>query len=143
MQRYVSSLYQYVFTDVLDEILGEHWDKESVIKPEYSTDDEEFTSETEELDAVYDENERQTKEIVVVAQDIISMFPRISENLAGRICYQAVLDTEIKFEGIDYEEVAIYVALNHTATSVPYNLRSLVPVRKFSRDNKAARRFYS
>ena len=48
--------------------------------------------------------------------------------MAGEKLYQAMLDTEKKFDGIDYEEVSIYIALNHTASSVPYNIRKCVPV---------------
>ena len=67
----------------------------------------------------------QTEETVVVGSDCISMFPSIKENLASSLCHKAILETEIEFENINYEEICIYIALNHSATSVPNNLRKL------------------
>ena len=49
------------------------------------------------------------------------------------------METKIEYKGLDFEEIAIYIALNNTATSVPYHLRKLVPVRKYARDMKNAR----
>ena len=127
---------EYIFTDVLDELLGEHWQKETRKEPEYSTDEDEFATDEEDLDQVYNDSKRQTDEVVICAGDVISLFPRISHSLAGKCLYQAILETEINFEGLNYEEICLYIALNHTASSVPVNIRKLVPIRKYAKGKR-------
>ena len=100
------------FSDVLDEILGEDWERESAVREaEYSTDEEEFTKEEQEVDKLHEAKERQTEEIIVAGSDIISLFPSITVEQAEKLCYEALLQTDISFEGLNYQEMAIYIAL--------------------------------
>ena len=91
---------EFVFSDVLDEILGEDWERESAVREaEYSTDEEEFTKEEQEVDELHEARERQTEEIIVAGSDIISLFPSITVEQAEKLCYEALLETDISFEG--------------------------------------------
>ena len=89
----------YVFSDVLDEILGE--DREEQGAPEFSTDEEEFAEE-EDLDEANIDKEKQTEEVVICGADVVSLFPSIKTKLAAELCYEAIVETEIDFVGIDY-----------------------------------------
>ena len=102
---------KYVFNDVLDEILGDDRPTGEKDSQEYSTDEEEFAEE-EDLDDVYNDKERQTQELVVCGADVKSLFPSLRTKEAAALCYEAILETEIDFEGIDYQEIAIFIALN-------------------------------
>ena len=129
---------EFVFSDVLDEILGEDWESEPVVREaEYSTDEEEFTKGEQEVDELHEARERQTEEIIVAGSDIISLFPSITVEQAEKLCYEALLETDISFEGVNYEEMAIYIALNYSSPSqIPANLRSIIPVRTKARGQR-------
>ena len=75
---------EYIFSDVLDEILGDDWERESAAREaEYSTDEEEFTMEEEEVDKLHEARERQTGEIIVAGSDIISLFSKYYSRTGG------------------------------------------------------------
>ena len=98
---------EFTFSDVLDEILGDDWGKGSAVRAaEYNTDEEEFTAE-EEVDKLHEARERQTEEIIVAGSDIISLFPSITVEQAEKLCYEALLETQLSFEGVNYEELAL------------------------------------
>ena len=119
----------YVFSDVLDEILGEDRSTEEQGDPEFFTDEEEFAEE-EDLEEAYNDKEKQTEEVVVCGADVISLFPNIQTKLAAELCHEAILETEIDFVGIDYVEIAIYIALSYSSDfKVPIKVRHLVPRR--------------
>ena len=75
---------QYIFADVLDEVLGDDWRKECVTQ--YHTDDEEFCEDDEELDKAYEERKRQTDDFFIVGSDVIQLYPRITHQLSGGLC---------------------------------------------------------
>ena len=68
---------EYIFTDVLDEVLGENWKEEEVKEHDYSTDEEEFNTDENDLNEAYTDRKRQTDEVVIAAGDIVSLFPQI------------------------------------------------------------------
>ena len=74
----------------------------------YSTDEEEFPDE-EDLDEVYSDKVRQTQEIVVCGADVIALYPNLKMTEAAQLCYEAILETDIDFDGVDYQEIAIYI----------------------------------
>ena len=115
----------YVFSDVLDEILGE--DREEQGAPEFSTDEEEFAEE-EDLDEANIDKEKQTEEVVICGVDVVSLFPSIKTKLAAELFYEVILETETDFAGIDYLEFAIYIALS-SDYKVPMRVRHLIPRR--------------
>ena len=122
--------------DVLDEVLGDNWERE---QPElgYNTDEEEFNEEDDDLDALYEDEERQEQEIVVVGSDIVSLFPSITAEQGGKLCREAMLETEIKFEGVNFIEIAIYIALNYSSHyKIPADVRDLIPQRKKARGQR-------
>ena len=56
----------------------------------------------------------------------------ISKDLeqAEQLCCEAMLETQISFEGINYEELAIYIALNYSSPSqIPVSIWKIIPVR--------------
>ena len=58
---------EYIFTDVLDEVLGEDWKEEKVAVHEYSTDEEEFAADENDINEAYSDRKRQTDEVVIAA----------------------------------------------------------------------------
>ena len=101
---------------MLDEILGEDRPSEEQRVPEFSTDEEEFAEE-EDLEEVYSDKEKQTKEVVVCGADVVSLFPSLRTKHAAQMCYEAVVETEIDFVGIDYLEVQ-FILLSATPVTL-------------------------
>ena len=93
----------------------------------YSTDEEEFPDE-EDLDEVYSDKVRQTQEIVVCGADVIALYPNLKMTEAAQLCYEAILETDIDSDGVDYQEIAIYIAMNNTSEYlIPKAVKNLVP----------------
>ena len=59
------------------------------------------------MDKLNEARERQTEEIIVAGSDIISLFPSITVEQAEKLCYEVLLKTQISFEGVNYEELAL------------------------------------
>ena len=128
---------EYTFGDVLDEVLGDNWEREQPPEPGYNTDEEEFNEDDEELDKLFEDEERQEEEIVVVGIDIVSLFPSITSEQGGKLCREAILETEITFEGVNYQEIAIYIALNYSSHyKIPADVRELIPQRPKARGQR-------
>ena len=51
---------------------------------------------------------------IVVGADVEGLYPALQDMEVANICYQAVLNTSIKFNNIDYRKGSIYVAMNMT-----------------------------
>ena len=55
-----------------------------------------------------------SKKMVIIGSDVVGLYPCMVGSSVGEECYQAVLETEIEFEGVDYKEGVRYLALNWT-----------------------------
>ena len=44
--------------------------------------------------------------------DVVSLFPNLDTNKVGERVKEAVLTSDIKWEGVDYREAVRYIALN-------------------------------
>ena len=68
--------------------------------------------------------------MVVCGADVSSLFPSLQTKHAAQMCYEAILETDIDFVGINYLEIAIYIALSYSSDfKVPAKIRHLVPRR--------------
>ncbi len=66
----------------------------------------------------------------MVGSDIVSLFPSITATQGGKLCREALLETDISFEGVNYQELAIYIALNYSSHfKIPADVRNLIPQR--------------
>ena len=54
------------------------------------------------------------EQMVVVGADVDALYPSLSAEHVASICREAVLESEVIFEGVDYKEAAQYLALNYT-----------------------------
>ena len=48
---------------------------------------------------------------VIIGTDVVSLYPNINWEAAGEEFYQAIMDTTIQFEGMNYKEGVRYLAL--------------------------------
>ena len=106
----------------------------------YVTDEGEFMTQ-EELE----ESDEQTtatgdyleEEKVFLGSDVSALYPSCTARMAGEAVYKAILKTKLEFEGVDYRELAKYVAINCSRVEVcEAGLRRVVPVRAKQRGAK-------
>ena len=45
----------------------------------------------------------------VAQTDVIAIYPNLKTTEAAQLCYEAILETDIDFDGVDYQEIAIYI----------------------------------
>ena len=55
---------------------------------------------------------KQHESIVICGADVCSMFPSLDAKHTAELVKEAAMESEIKFDGIDYKEVATYLAIN-------------------------------
>lgn len=56
---------------------------------------------------------RHTK-LQIVGSDVAALYPSLDAIEVARIVYQAMMETEVKFAGVDYMEAARFIALTST-----------------------------
>ena len=79
--------------------------------------------------------ELEATELVIFSQDVAKLYPSLDLDMTVQIVGEAMEDTEIKFEEIDYEEIGKYLAINMTDDDIRRNkIRTVVPIRKKERD---------
>lgn len=50
--------------------------------------------------------------MLVVGADVESLYPSLSDTHVAEVIYKAIMETDIKFENINYKEGVRYLALN-------------------------------
>ena len=53
-----------------------------------------------------------SQEMVIIGSDVVGLYPSMVGARAGQDCYQAVVDSGMKWEGVNYKEGARYLAVN-------------------------------
>ena len=70
------------------------------------------------------------KKMLVVGSDVEALYPSLEDMAVAEICYKAVMESKVKFEGVNYREAVLYVALNWTAQQCRLSkLRRVLPRR--------------
>ena len=62
---------------------------------------------------------------MIVGADVEALYPSLSDVDVALICFQAVMDTKIKFDNVNYRAATQYIALNLSETE-----RRLSPLAK-------------
>ena len=69
--------------------------------------------------------------MVVCGADVEALYPSLSDIQVAEIIYQAIMETEVGFDGVDYMEGCKYVAMNSTAQECRLSpLRRILPRRR-------------
>ena len=98
----------------------------------------ECRSTEEMIRGIHDANERikqkngrdESKEIVVVSQDVDGLYPELRRAETVRIAGKLMEESEISFEDVNFQEVGKYLAIHLTQESiVKNNLVTVIPDR--------------
>ena len=74
---------------------------------------------------------RNDEKITIVGADVVALFPSMTGENTGRIVREETYNSAIKFDGINYKLVALYVRINkHLTTGNLKNLYSVLPWRR-------------
>ena len=69
-------------------------------------------------------------ELVVVGADVEALYPSLTDLEVAQICYDAVMNSKIKFNNVNYRKARMYIALNLSKTEQRLsNLRRVLPWR--------------
>ena len=69
-------------------------------------------------------------ELVVVGADVEALYPSLTDLEVAQICYDAVMNSKIKFNNVNYRRACMYIALNLSKTEQRMsNLRRVLPRR--------------
>ena len=81
-------------------------------------------------DTLPEDVQDKTKPMVVVGTDVVKLYPTLDIQKVVGVVMEAMVDTEIIWEEIDYLEAACYVALNWTEEECQRSgLRRVLPRR--------------
>ena len=76
---------------------------------------------------------KEDEELFVIANDVVALFPSMSSERTGKVVRELVEESELKFEGMDYMEIARYIAVEKDKTGDLEEIECLLPTRKFKR----------
>ena len=72
--------------------------------------------------------------MVVIGTDVVSLYPNLRWDPAGEQVYQAIMETDITYEGVNYKEGVRYLALVRGYEWCKNSkLRRVLPERKFAK----------
>ena len=74
-----------------------------------------------------------TPPICMIASDVIAMFPNLDKKEVSKICRIMIENSQINFEGIDVNEMLLYVRLNLDHCSDVAPLVPFLPQRKYTK----------
>ena len=75
--------------------------------------------------------------VVVTGYDAVKLFPSILSRHTARLIRNEVMETDLKFEGLNYKEMSRYVAMEMDPFDIRYlKLEKIVPVRRFHRGSR-------
>ena len=70
---------------------------------------------------------------IIIWSDVISLYPNLRSKECGEEVYQAVMDSDIKWEGVHWQEAVRYVAMTRGYHWCKQSkLRRVLPDRKFA-----------
>ena len=95
-------------------------------------DEDEFLSEDDKTPP-----EKQNEELVLIGADVAQLFPSLEATHSSKLINQALQETKVKFDGINYVEVAVYLAMELTEWQArAAKIHHLLPQRKFKKGQK-------
>ena len=104
---------------------------------DYETDEEEFLDEDELFESQMDQERQDEDDIVITGSDIKQLFPAMKTLETSELVYKAAMETKIKFNGINYTELSVFLALTlSNEEAVKNNIYHLLPKRKHRRGRK-------
>ena len=72
-----------------------------------------------------------SKRMVMCGADVEALYPSLSDVQVAEIVYQAIMETDVGFEGVDFMEGCKYIAMNSTAQECRISpLRRILPTRR-------------
>ena len=70
---------------------------------------------------------------VLLGADVAALYPNLDKIVTGEIMYQAVILSDVKFEGFDFERLAVFLFLTMGETQlIKCGLEDCIPRRRFS-----------
>ena len=67
---------------------------------------------------------------MVIGNDVVGLFPNITSTRTGRVVRYKVQESTLKFEGMSFKQVTLYVYLNQEKTGDLDELRQYFPWRR-------------
>ena len=78
-----------------------------------------------------------SKRMVMVGADVEALYPSLSDVEVAEIVYQAIIETDVGFDGVDYMEGCKYIAMNSTAQECRTSpLRRVLPRRRHTQGGR-------
>ena len=68
----------------------------------------------EAKDTIRKEVVQDEEDLVVTGADVEGLYPNLSDIEVAQICFEAIMNSDIKFENIDYQKAGKYVAMHLT-----------------------------
>ena len=68
----------------------------------------------EARDTIRKEVIQDEEDLVVTGADMEGLYPNLSDIEVAQLCFEAIMNSDIKFENIDYQKAGTYVALHLT-----------------------------
>ena len=91
------------------------------------TDEEEFMSDEEMTES----SPRQSNNLIVMGADVCSMYPSLDAVASSKLVYKAVMESNVKFKGLNIKEVVTYLAIKLNITEARMaKISHLLPTRK-------------
>ena len=73
-----------------------------------------------------------SSKLEIIGLDVEALYPSLEAIQVANIVYQAVMESKIKFRGVNYQEGARYIALTSTEQECRLGpLRRILPWRRF------------
>ena len=70
------------------------------------------------------------EELVIIGNDVVGLFPNITSAKTGKIVRYKVQESKMKFEGVSFKQVSLYVYLSQEKTGDLTELRQYFPWRR-------------
>ena len=59
-----------------------------------------------------------SKPVTIGSLDVVSMFPNLKASYVSKIVFEALLKSQIDFQGFDYQQIGIYLALTRSKSEI-------------------------
>ena len=78
---------------------------------------------------------------ILLGADVEALYPNMERTATGGMIYQAVLESDISFQGINYELLAIYLFLVMGRNLGPLKIQNGIPFREMELKSEMERHF--
>ena len=73
---------------------------------------------------------REKEQICIVGSDVVGLFPSLQERNTGKVVAEEVRESDKVLEGLNYQQIALYVRINKSLTGDLFSLRRILPWRR-------------